>query len=67
MTEIWIEVSFNEQPMDNVIANSEKEASEIIKTIEKLGFSEYNEEVKNDWLGMGFENNPKVTAKIYRR
>lgn len=65
--EIWIEVLFNGEPMDNIIANNEQEAEELINSIQELGFAEYNEDVKNDWLEMGFENNPKVTAKISRR
>lgn len=67
INEIWIEVLFNGEPMDNIIADNEQEAEELIKSIEKYGFEEYNEDVKNDWLEMGFENNPKVTARISRR
>lgn len=62
--EIWIEVLFDGQPMDNIIASSNEEAEELIKSIEENGFSEYNEEVKEEWLGMGFRNDPKVTAQI---
>lgn len=67
INEIWIEILFNGEPMDNIIANDEKEAEELINSIEELGFAEYNEDVKNDWLEMGFENNPKVTARISGR
>ena len=66
MKDIWIEVCFNDQPMDNVIAHTEEEAKEIIQSIEQNGFSEYNEDVKNDWLEMGFNDNPKVTAYIIK-
>lgn len=64
MDEIWIEVRFDDQPMDNLITNSITEAEEIIKSIEYNGFENYNEEVKNDWINMGFRNNPIVTARL---
>jgi len=64
MENIWIEVLFDGVPVDNVTANSIKDAEEIIKSIEENGFKEYNEEVKNYWLELGFNNNPKATAKI---
>ena len=67
MKNIWIEVTFDGQPMDNVVVDSEEDAINVIKTIEQYGFEEYNEDVKNDWLEMGFNNNPKVTAKITGR
>lgn len=61
---IWISVYFDNQEMDNVVANNQQEADEIIKSIETLGFANYNEDVKEDWLSMGFRNNPIVSAKI---
>ena len=61
---IWISVYFDNQEMDNVVANNQQEADEIIKSIEMLGFANYNEDVKEDWLNMGFRNNPIVSAKI---
>ena len=64
MKEIWIEVLFDDQPMDNIIATSLEEAEKIIKSIEESGFAEYNEEVKDEWLEMGFRDNPEVTAVI---
>jgi len=64
MENIWIEVSFDECPMDNVIAHNMEEAESLIKSIETNGFENYNEEVKEEWLEMGFGNNPKVTAKL---
>lgn len=64
MNKIWIEILFDGQPMDNIIANSKEEAEELIKSIETNGFSEYNEEVKSEWLAMGFRDNPTVTARI---
>lgn len=64
MKEIWIEVLFDDQPMDNIIATSLEEAEKIIKSIEERGFAEYNEEVKDEWLEMGFRDNPEVTAVI---
>lgn len=62
--EIWLEVSFDGQPMDNIIAHSEQEAKDLIESVEELGFTEYNDEVKEDWLGMGFRDNPIVTVCI---
>lgn len=62
--EIWIEISFDGQPMDNITANNIEEANELINLIEMSGFEEYNEEVKSEWLEMGFRNNPVVTARI---
>ena len=64
MNDIWIEILFDGEPMDNVTAKDIEEAKQLIKSIEKNGFSEYNEEVKTEWLEMGFRNNPKVTARI---
>lgn len=64
MSEIWIEISFDGQPVENIIANNLKQAEELIKSIETGGFSEMNGEIKEYWLEMGFNNNPKVTAKI---
>ena len=61
---IWIEILFDGEPMDNIIASSTEEAKKLIESVERNGFSEYNEEVKNEWLEMGFRNNPKVTARI---
>lgn len=64
MEEIWITICFNGQPVDNVIAHSVEEADELIFSIERNGFKECNEDIKDDWLNMGFEDNPKVTAYI---
>ena len=60
--EMWIEIAFDGVLIDNIIAKDLEEAKEIILSVEQNGFSDYNEEVKNDWLEMGFRNNPKVTA-----
>ena len=64
MGEVWIEVSFDDQPMDNIIVDSIREAGELIVVIEDNGFAEYNEEIKDEWLEMGFRDNPDVTVKI---
>lgn len=60
--QIWLEVRFDNIAFDNVIANSKEEAEELIKSIEKNGFEEYNETVKNEWLSEGFKNNPDITV-----
>ena len=65
MEEVWIEVLFDSEPMDSVIADNEEEAKEIINSIKQSGFAKYyNEEIKKEWLEMGFRDNPEVTARI---
>lgn len=64
MDDIWIEVCFDGEPVDNLIANNELEAKEIIEDVLRNGFDDYNEEVKEWWLELGFRNNPVVTAYI---
>lgn len=59
---IWLEVRFDGIAFDNVIANSREEAEELIKSIEKYGFEEYNSIVKEEWLSEGFRDNPEVTV-----
>ena len=64
MESIWIEILFDGQPVENIIANNMMEANDLIKSIEDNGFSEMNEEIKEYWLSLGFSNNPKVTARL---
>lgn len=59
---IWLEIRFDGIAYDNVIANSKEEAEELIKSIEKNGFEEYNSIVKDEWISEGFRNNPEVTV-----
>lgn len=64
MKEIWIEVSFDNNPMANEIVYTTEEAKKLIKTIEENGFEGYDEQLKNEWLEMGFRDNPVITARI---
>jgi len=60
--QIWLSVRFDGIAFDNVTVDSKEEAEELIKSIEKYGFKEYNETVKNEWLSEGFRDNPEVTV-----
>ena len=64
MEKVWIEVRFNGLLMDDIQVYK-NEAEEIKKSIEKNGFTEYNEAVKTDWLQvLKFKDNPTVTTHI---
>lgn len=60
--EIWYELCFNGEAVDNIVFNSEEEAKECLAR-HNLNFHEQNNDLVEWWLSMGFEDNPIVTFR----
>lgn len=59
-----IDVYFDDVLIDTVYVE-EKEAEEIAQILKQYAFSDYNEDVKQDWFNLyNGRDNPKVTVKI---
>jgi hypothetical protein len=59
-----IDVYFDDVLIDTVYVE-EEEAEEIAQILKQYAFSNYNEDVKQDWFNLyNGRDNPKVTVKI---
>lgn len=59
-----LDVYFDDEMMDSLYVDK-SEAKRIAESIEKYGFSNYNEDVKRDWFNLcNGRDNPKVSVKI---
>lgn len=60
--EIWLELCFDGQPVDNIVARSEEEAEDIIRNHSR-DFRDQNEDIKEWWISEGFRKDPVVTIE----